>query len=547
MNIRFSTLAAAITTASILTACGGGGGVADSPTFADPAPFPTPTMTLATSATNGTYKAGVAFNLAWTSTDTTFCIKNGKSIDSNGSLSITEATAGQKTYTVTCVGPAEKVTKSVVVDVLPGATAEGGWQGTTNDNRNVYGVVTDKDDYWFAYTGVNSSQVVGFYQGIGTSVANIQTPNENDGAFTSPALRDVNFAARYPSGSAGDGKISSSTYVGAVSISSILLAEGGKLASATYRLPDPQPYDPWGGTLYTSNPTAWILAGTKIGELSGSISGNMIIVPPAGTPGADTKVQANDNSVNFVVDNNAGTAQLTIKLNTKAGTPAAAALITPFIAYDLTIDGAWNGASFTPTSGSVKVISCTGYCTTPALTIFPIHTLGGSLTETGGTINTITTISAVNGVDMSLTLALTPLTLNKVPSGLPLITDSHSMELPTYDITYGDTPALTNIAGTYAGDIGQGAGLVAISNFVIGINGTVTASGAGCNYSGTVAPHAGRGNLFDVTDLTATGSCAVAGSYNKAVALYNATTRTVTVMGMNTNRDKGFLFVGIKP
>lgn len=66
----------------------------------------------------------------------------------------------------------------------PSGTAEGLWQGSTNTNRAIAGVVLDDGTYWFIYSSAGNSVVIaGVVQGNGAS---------NNGGFSSSNGKDFN-------------------------------------------------------------------------------------------------------------------------------------------------------------------------------------------------------------------------------------------------------------------------------------------------------------------------------------------------------------------
>lgn len=109
--------AAALLSAGALVAGCGGGGASDTnsgPTANSNSPTPAPTLSVALAARKTS--VGSSNTLTWASTDATSCTGGGEmsgAMESAGTLTITPAAGGSKTYTVSCTGPGGSVTRSV--------------------------------------------------------------------------------------------------------------------------------------------------------------------------------------------------------------------------------------------------------------------------------------------------------------------------------------------------------------------------------------------------------------------------------------------------
>lgn len=69
-------------------------------------------------------------------------------------------------------------------DPGPTTSAEGLWNGTSSNNREITGLVLDDGTYWFIYSAQGNSAVIsGFIEGNGTS---------QNGSFTSSNGREFN-------------------------------------------------------------------------------------------------------------------------------------------------------------------------------------------------------------------------------------------------------------------------------------------------------------------------------------------------------------------
>lgn len=81
----------------------------------------------------------------------------------------------------------------------PATSAEGLWNGTTNTNRSVAGLVLSDGTYWFLYSLVGNPNVIaGLVQGNGSSQTDSFTSsNTKDFNLEGPGLFDATIAGRY--------------------------------------------------------------------------------------------------------------------------------------------------------------------------------------------------------------------------------------------------------------------------------------------------------------------------------------------------------------
>ena len=116
----------------------------------------------------------------------------------------------------------------------------------------------------------------------------------------------------------------------------------------------------------------------------------------------------------------------------------------------------------------------------------------------------------------------------------------------SYDSDYDLTPSLTDIAGIYSGSALTSGGLdPATVTFTSA--GTIDGSGAsGCTFSGSASPRA-KGNIYDVSVTFDGGICANGTSTVTGVAYFDAPSKQLTTVGLNSDRTDGFIYVGIKP
>jgi hypothetical protein len=78
--------------------------------------------------------------------------------------------------------------------------------------------------------------------------------------------------------------------------------------------------------------------------------------------------------------------------------------------------------------------------------------------------------------------------------------------------------------------------------------GAISSTGATCSASGTAKPRSSGKNVFDVS-ITFTGTnCALGNNtVTTGVGYYDAATRQVLVMALNSAKTDGFIYVGVKP
>ncbi len=115
-----------------------------------------------------------------------------------------------------------------------------------------------------------------------------------------------------------------------------------------------------------------------------------------------------------------------------------------------------------------------------------------------------------------------------------------------YSTAYEYFPALTNVYGTYTGQLASLGGGVDAAVAVVSSSGAVSVTTpGGCNAAGTLYPHA-IGNVYDLT-LTYGARCAAAGYTLTGHAKYDGLQRSL--VGVTTSSDfyDVALFVGTRP
>jgi len=116
----------------------------------------------------------------------------------------------------------------------------------------------------------------------------------------------------------------------------------------------------------------------------------------------------------------------------------------------------------------------------------------------------------------------------------------------SYDTDYDKVPNLTDIAGTYTGSAYTSGG-PDFATVIFTSAGTINGSGASsCTFSGNVSPRA-SGNIYDVSITFDGGVCANGTSTVTGVAYFDAPTKQLTSVGLNSSRTDGFIYVGSKP
>jgi len=132
---------------------------------------------------------------------------------------------------------------------------------------------------------------------------------------------------------------------------------------------------------------------------------------------------------------------------------------------------------------------------------------GGTLTYTGGTVNTVSA---------------------------------------TYNTDYELTPSLATVAGTYSGSAATAGGVEA-ATVTIASGGAITGSSAsGCSFTGAASLHP-TGNVYDVTVTFNGGVCSNGAGTVTGVGYYVASSKELVSAALDSTRSNGFLFVGVKP
>jgi len=171
---------------------------------------------------------------------------------------------------------------------------------------------------------------------------------------------------------------------------------------------------------------------------------------------------------------------------------------------------------------------------------------------------------SVNKVLSDGSIQYIPLPMNVTLHARPTTSSiTNTILTTTFNTLYQDEkPLMSRIAGSYtsgwtgiASTRHADASLTIIADNPATTNNpldgtfTGTESVSFCNYSGVIAPHLTKGNLYDVSSLVFTnaagGTCPYTGVTFTGVATYD--TDTLTLTAINAAKDKGFMVVAIKP
>lgn len=133
-------------------------------------------------------------------------------------------------------------------------------------------------------------------------------------------------------------------------------------------------------------------------------------------------------------------------------------------------------------------------------------------------------------------------------SSLSVRTSSGTTFSGAYSAAY-DTPAsLAALAGTFTGTA------VTANTKPTTVQVTVSASGAitlpatnGCSATGTATPRPTGKNVFNIS-VTFSGACALgSGTTTNGVGYYDASSKRLLGLALNTSKSDGFIFTAVKP
>lgn len=558
MRTRLSALAVAVSTLSVLTGCGGGStGTFDNAQTKqpDPAPASAPTVTVTAPATA---TAGYAFTVTWSSTDATSCSADfTNKTDASGTASVKESAAASKTYTVTCTGAGGSQSGSATVAVGDAPTAEGTWDGTTDDNRNLLGVVLAPDSatatskYFIGYsvssTDPNGRSPAGFVVGTGKSTPNFNDSSAKSGVFASSDLREFNFAA---------GRVNAQGSLNAPYVKATSLG----LTSATATFTDNDSItNPVYPILYTvtahpespatvANDPIYYIPATGSGTGTASLSSTGVLTMNVT---GDLKLDATD-LIGQVAHANPLVQQFQLQTTTDgAGTyhllqtaSADGASDSFFMTTSCTDTDSFAVCPQDPFSRlNQKVALYSGDALSAVFDSFgnPSYYSSQTVTWAGGNIKIKNAMSTVFEFVVDYTLT---------PVGATAYSRTFTSSYATSSV-YDSPAVVANIAGTYTGlSIGIGATLYNAGTFTIGSDGAITLSEPVSHCvisSGSVTPH-GSVNVFDVSVQFSSsgGTCVYAGKTFTGVAVYEAADHDISLLAVSAAGDQGFLVNGNK-
>jgi hypothetical protein len=112
----------------------------------------------------------------------------------------------------------------------------------------------------------------------------------------------------------------------------------------------------------------------------------------------------------------------------------------------------------------------------------------------------------------------------------------------TYDKSYETSPSLAVISGTYTGSALGDPTTISIAN-----SGSITGKdSAGCTFSGTTAPRS-KGNIYN-TSITFGGyPCQFINTKWSGIAFFDASSKTIYAISLNSSKDNATVFSGTKP
>lgn len=452
----------------------------------------------------------------------------------------------------------------------PATSAEGAWNGTTNTNRSVAGLVLSDGTYWFLYSMVGNPNVIaGLVQGNGSS----QT-----GSFTSSNTRDFNFegfgtldatlAGSYAMKQSLSGTV---TYVlgGQTTFNSTYNADydlipNVNLVVGTYTGSTVTAGGTGLDTVTLSSPN--LIAGSDANgcDFTGSFaprsSGNVYdvsVTPAGGVCGTET--------VNGVAFFDAGTRTLYIAALNSTRTNGFIFLGTKPAS---TAKGLWTGTMAGRTvKGAVLddgtywfLYSAVG---TPTL-------MQGTLQGNGSTSNG--TFASLNGLDFNnefeekFDVTVTgPYVMQQDLSGTVTYQGGGQLTFTsTFNSENSVTPIITNVAGIYSGSVFgfphtmtvSPTGTITVTTppntgYTTGVSVDVSGIELGCDFTGTLTPRSQGGNMYDIV-LTPSANAVFCPSGSSGiftgVAFFDDTNnKRIYVLALNSSRNRVFPFTGTRP
>ena len=129
------------------------------------------------------------------------------------------------------------------------------------------------------------------------------------------------------------------------------------------------------------------------------------------------------------------------------------------------------------------------------------------------------------------------------------VTTSNGGSLSAFYAAAYDQPAsLASLAGSYVGTGVTGSTLAQSTPVTISTTGAISVPvSGGCGATGTATPRASGKNIFDISVTFNGNSCALGnGAVITGVAYFNAATRKLIVLALNSAKSDGFIYSGQK-
>ena len=113
-----------------------------------------------------------------------------------------------------------------------------------------------------------------------------------------------------------------------------------------------------------------------------------------------------------------------------------------------------------------------------------------------------------------------------------------------YDVTFEESPLLSDLAGAYSGQAVSSSGVQTV-DLTVTSAGAVAGTVAGCQFTGLAAPRSDA-NAFDLSVTFGGAPCLFANQTLTGLAYYNPLTRQMIALAPNAGRTDGFLAVPLK-
>lgn len=236
---------------------------------------------------------------------------------------------------------------------------------------------------------------------------------------------------------------------------------------------------------------------------------------------------------------------LTAVLTACGGGGDSAPIAAPTPVPAVTAEGFWEGSASTGATVALAVLE-NGET-------WGVYTTAGSIVGAlyGNTSSSGTTLSG-SGKDFNIpsrTVASgTFAGTFAAKSSINVTSSSGSTFSGAYKTAYDQPTTLTALAGTFSGTGVSGGSPVQSISVTVSSSGAITVpSSLGCSATGTAAMRPSGKNILDVTVTFKGSTCALGdGVSTTGIAYYDATSRRMLVMAMNSAKSDGFIYVGQK-